>query len=169
MSDYINCFGCGAKSLNFEGEVHNYMLSSPGCWAMFCEIMDREFSDIRYWRAHQFTVDAYAASHVGKKEDIRAVNSVNIHLAALYFIFEKGMSLEETPKLRSRFSQYYKGKDQLEWLVPPSSFGDLSIYELWENEVPEMHYPIAENWARSIWEAWSHQHDRVKELVSVIY
>ncbi|MEM8970201.1 MAG: DUF5946 family protein, partial [Bacteroidota bacterium] len=100
MSDYINCFGCGAESLNIEGECHKYMLASPGCWMMFTEIMEREYSDLRYWKGHQFTVDAYACQHVGKKEDKRAVNSVNIHLASLYGVFEQGLSISETPTLR---------------------------------------------------------------------
>jgi hypothetical protein len=144
------------------------MLASPGCWTMFTEIMAREFSDLRCWRGHQFTVDAYACQHVGKKEDKRALNSVNIHLAALHGIFEKGLSLSEAPKLRSRFSQYYKGKDLLKWLEPPESIGELTVFELWDNETPDLHYEIAERWARSVWLSWSHQHERIAELVGQI-
>lgn len=165
MSEYTPCFGCGAPSLNLEGESHAYMLSSPGCWAMFCEIMNREFSDLRYWKGHQFTVDAYAVQHVGLKKDKRAVSSVHIHLAALYGIFEEGLTLNETPNLRAQFSQYYKGKNLLQWLAPPASFGQLTVYELWDNEDPDAHYEIAEKWARSTWEAWAHQHHRIAELI----
>ena len=168
MSDYSPCFGCGAKALNIDGENHKYMLSSPGCWAMFCEVLDREFSDLIYWRAHQYTVDAYAVQHVGKKEDKRALNSVNIHLAALYGIFEGGWSLADAPKLRSLFSQYYKGKDLLLWLEPPEYFGEITSFDVWDNEEPEAHFQIVENWARSAWEAWSHQHERVEEIVKKV-
>ena len=165
MIEYVDCFGCGAKSLNIEGDCHKYMLASPGCWAMFTEIMEREFSDLRYWKGHQFTVDAYACQHVGLKEDKRAVNSVNIHLASLYGIFEEGVPISETPKLRSQFSQHYKGRDILKRLEPPKSFGKLSIYELWNNEDANLHYELAENWARSVWNAWSHQHKMIAELI----
>lgn len=165
MSDYIHCFACGAKSLDLDGECHPYMLSSPGCWAMYCEVLEKEYSDLKYWSGHQFTVDAYACQHVGKKEDQRAVNSVNIHLAALYAIFKEGMSLSEAPNLRSRFSQYYKGKNLLVWLEPPESFGDLTIFELWNNEDPGFHYSLGEKWAKSVWESWSHQHQRISFLV----
>ncbi len=92
------------------------MLSSPGCWAMFSEIMTREFSEIKYWQAHQFTVDAYALQHVGNKDDKRDLNSVHIHFAALFGIFEKGVSLQNAPELRKQFSLFYKGKDILDWL-----------------------------------------------------
>lgn len=163
--EYIPCFACGAKTLNIEGESHPYMLSSPGCWAMFCEIMAKEFSDKEYWRAHQFTVDAYALQHIGKKEDKRAVNSVNIHLASLYAIFGEGRSFEEAPQYRKQFSQYYKGKALLEWLDPPESFGDLTIFEPWNNENRDLHFEITERWAKSVWDTWSHQHDKIAQLV----
>jgi len=168
MSDYIPCFACGAQSLNIEGECHKYMLSSPGCWVMFCEIMEKEYSDFRYSRAHQFTVDAYSCQHIGEKEDNRAVNSVNIHLSSLYLLFEEGISISEAPKIRDQFSQFYKGKNLLEWLVPPKSLGELTIYNLWDNENPDLHFEIAEKWARSVWECWSHQHHIIAHLVNQI-
>lgn len=79
MEEFVACFACGAKSLNLEGEYHKYMLSSPGCWAMFCDIMAKEFSDEQYWKAHQFTVDAYALQHVGKKEEKSAQSRVEFY------------------------------------------------------------------------------------------
>ena len=93
------------------------------------------------------------------------MNSVNIHLAALYGIFEEGLSLAEAPKLRGQFSQYYKGKGILEWLEPPESFGERTVFELWENEEVDLHYEIAERWARSVWTSWAHQHERIAALV----
>lgn len=164
-NDYISCFWCGAKSLNIEGECHEYMLASPGCWIMFTEIMVKEFSDLRCWEGHQFTVDAYACQHVGKKEDQRAVNSVNIHLASLFGIFEEDLNPEDTPKFRSQFSQYYKRRNILKWLEPPEYMGDLTIFELWNNESVDLHYEIAEKWAKSVWISWSHQHENIAALV----
>lgn len=165
MSDYRPCFGCGAQALDIEGECHKYMLSSPGCWTMFCEIMDREFSDLRYWKGHQYTVDAYAVQHAGKKEDQRAVNSVYIHLAALHGFFVEGLTFDQAPKLRGLFSQYYKQQTPLPPLELPPSMGELTIFELWDNEEPERHFELAERWARSAWEAWSHQHERIAYLI----
>ena len=164
MNEYISCFACGAKCLNIPGESHKYMLAAPGCWAMFCEIMAKEFSDVTYWKAHQFTVDAYAAQHVGKKEDKRAVNSVNIHLASLYAIFEEGMPTYEAPELRKQFSQHFKGTGVLKWLEPPNSLGEMTVYDPWNNEKSTAHFDITKNWAKSVWDAWSHQHEKIAEL-----
>ena len=168
MEEYIACFACGAKSLNIEGECHKYMLSAPGCWDMFCEVMDKEFSDLRYSRAHQLTVDAYAAQHIGSQDDKRAVNSVNIHLASLYCIFELKINQAKAPNFRAEFAQFYKGKDILPILIPPKSLGELTIFEVWDNEDPNLHYGLAEKWASSVWQAWSHEHARIAKLVKAV-
>lgn len=168
QDDYVNCFACGAKSLNIGGECHPYMLAVPGCWEMFNEIMAKEYSDFRYGMGHQFTVDAYACQHIGDGKDARAMRSVHIHLASLYGIFEKKIDVHQAPLLRKEFSQYYKNKNVLQWLDPPASFGELTILELWENEIPELHKSLAEKWARSVWASWSHQHQRIADLVNAV-
>jgi len=168
MDDYISCFACGAKSINLEGDCHEYMLSSPGCWMMFNEVLEEEYTDLRYAKGHQFTVDAYACQHIGRKEDQRAVNSVNIHLASLFYLFEEKRDVSKAPTLRQQFAQYYKNKGLLEWLTPPKTFGKMTVYDVWDNENPEMHFEIAEKWARSTWEAWTHQHERIAQLADKV-
>ena len=164
-TDYIPCFSCGARCLNLEGDCHAYMLASPGCWAMFCEIMEREYTHVNYAKAHQFTVDAYAAQHVGMREDQRAVNSLHIHLASLHALFALGLPLHEAPTLRTQFSAYFKKKPPLSWLSPPANFGEYTVYELWENEDDQLHYDLSRRWAQSVWEAWSHQHEKIASLL----
>lgn len=132
---------------------------------MFNEVLEREYSDLYYWKGHQFTVDAYACQHVGRADDHRAVNSVHIHLASMYGFFEAGVHLSEMSMFRSQFSQFYKGKDILEWLEPPASFGALTIFEVWDNEQADRHFDLTQRWAKSVWSAWSHQHQRIAALV----
>lgn len=165
MRDFISCFACGAKSLNIEGECHKYMLAAPGCWIMFNEVLAKEYSDFRYSKAHQFTVDAYACQHIGIKEDKSAVNSVNIHLASLYLMCEEGMDWNGAPQFRQAFSQYYKNNNILEWLTPPKSFGEYTIYDIWENKDPNAHFNLSQKWAKAVWDAWKHQHQRIRHLV----
>lgn len=168
MDEYIRCFACGAKALNIEGECHEYMLSSPGCYAMFTEVLEKEYSLLQYAKAHQFTVDAYACQHVGSKNDVRAMRSVNIHLASLYAFFEKGLKIAEIPEFRNQFSQYYKQNSQLKWLKPPISLGNLTIFEVWNNEDPNKHYEISFEWAKSVWNAWSQSHKSIAKLVQKV-
>ena len=166
MEEFINCFACGAKTLNVPGESHPYMLSSPGCWIMYGEVLEREYSDVRYSRAHHFTVDAFAIQHPGNQSDIRAVNSVNIHLASLYMIFERGLNVSEAAVFKNNYAQHHKGNDIFEWLHPPESSSELTIFDIWNNEKPELHAGLSEKWARSVWHQWAPHHKHVEQLVN---
>ncbi|MFC1547249.1 hypothetical protein ACFL5M_01855 [Candidatus Neomarinimicrobiota bacterium] len=35
---------CGAMVPDIEGPLYEYMTSSPGCWAVFGEVLAREYS-----------------------------------------------------------------------------------------------------------------------------
>lgn len=166
MDEYINCFGCGSKSLNIDGETHEYILSSTGCWIMFCEVLEREYSDFNYAKAHHYTVDAYTTQHVGNENDVRAINSVNIHLASLYMMFERNLDIIDAADFKMNFSQFYKGSGDLVWLEPPISFGNLTIYELWDNNNPELHFSLAEKWAKSVWNSWEKHHQTISRLAN---
>ncbi len=152
--EYIQCFACGAKSLNIEGESHKYMLSSPGCWAMYCEVLEKEYSDFRLARSHNYTVDAYACQHPGKKEVSQAYKSVGIHLCSLHMYFHHGMDVAEGGNFKNKFSQYNKEHDFIHWLEPPSSLGPITVFDLWNMENEEAHLDISKEWAHSTWKAW---------------
>ena len=61
----IACTGCGALVPDTPGPTHRYIGASPQCWALFGEVLAREYSDFRYASVHQLTVDSYAAQHPG--------------------------------------------------------------------------------------------------------
>ena len=164
MNDYIKCFACGSKCLNIGSTTHPYMLSAPGCWEMYMEVLTKEYSDLMYWRAHQYTVDAFACQHVGLKDDRRAKNSVYIHLISLYALFELDQKSSTAPLLRTKAADFVKKETTLEYLTPPPTFGALTVYEVWNNEDGMQHYDKAKAWAKSVWDAWSHQHDRIDTL-----
>ncbi len=75
----VSCFSCGALAPDIDGPVHRYMDSSPGCWALFGEVLAREYSDYNYASHHRLTVDAYAVQHPGKPSP-PSIGSVAVHL-----------------------------------------------------------------------------------------
>src|SRR5512145_2280867 len=85
----IPCIGCGARVAEGSGSAHPYIGASPGCWALYGEVLAREYTDPRYGTAHQLTVDAYAAQHPGTPSP-QSIQSVTIHLVGLYIVFELG-------------------------------------------------------------------------------
>jgi hypothetical protein len=59
------CVGCAAMVPDIDGPTHRYIGASPGCWALYGELAEKEAGDFRYVRSHQLTVDAYCAQHPG--------------------------------------------------------------------------------------------------------
>lgn len=167
MNEYIHCFACGARSLNIEGETHPYMLSAPGCYAMFLEVAEKEYSDLLYARAHHYTVDCYACQHPGKPDDRRAVNSVAIHLVSLYMVLEKGVPLAEAARVKMEFSQYNKANRIVTHLEPPSSLGNITIFDVWDADDRAGHFASCEEWAWSVWRAWEAHHETIRKWAEV--
>ena len=81
------CPACGLRSTVLAVPTHPYMLSSPGCWAAFGEVLSRNGADPGY----QLATDAYAVSHPGDPTDRRAVQSVAVHLMLLHLVLEDGV------------------------------------------------------------------------------
>jgi Family of unknown function (DUF5946) len=84
---------CGAEFEAITGSTHPDMLSVPGCWKMYGEILAREYQDSRYMKSHRLTVDTYAAQHPGV-DTAQARNSVGIHLTRLCLILDFGWPIE---------------------------------------------------------------------------
>lgn len=165
--EYIKCFSCGAKSMNFEGDCHEYMLASPGCYEMFNEVLEREYSDFVYAKAHHYTVDAYATQHPGEVVNKKAINSVGIHLISLYFLFEKELELEKAAEIKMKFAQFNKSKGIVKLLERPEKFNGLTIYDIWNNETPAKHFELCQKWAIDSWNSWKTQHRIIEDWANI--
>ena len=51
-----------------EAAKHPYIGASAECWALYGELLAREFQSPAYFRVHQLTVDSYAEQHPGSPE-----------------------------------------------------------------------------------------------------
>jgi hypothetical protein len=134
-----------------EGPTHPYVLSSPGCWKAYGEVLAREYQDQEYWPLHRLTVDAYAVQHPGV-DNPQARNSVGIHLSRLYLMFEASWPIET----------------QYEWLAPPSHRGNLTVQHVLAARNSTDHLAAVEVWARSVWEAWADYHVMAREWVKTV-
>ena len=73
----------------------------PPGWALFRELLAREFGDPGYFAFHQLSVDTYAAQHPGRRER-RSIQSVGLHLMTLFLLLEGGADISEGPALHKR-------------------------------------------------------------------
>lgn len=163
-NNLTHCFSCGANCPNLEGETHEYMLSSPGCWKMYGEVLAWEYEDIRYFRAHQYTVDAYACQHPGKPER-RSINSVGIHLCSLYVMIERQAEPHEVIRFRQELSKQNNRQGFFYWLEPPENLGEFTIEYLWKADSPLDHFNRSVQWAKSVWHAWGSYHPVIHSWV----
>ena len=67
-TDQSRCQGCGLVLPVRTGPTHPYIGACPACWALFGDVLAREYGDPAYFRPHQVTVDTYAVQHPGTPE-----------------------------------------------------------------------------------------------------
>jgi len=155
------CFSCKAEVGNIKGEVHKYMDSSPGCWKLFGDILEKEYSDPSYWKNHRITVDAFAVQHFGKPSS-QAIQSVNLHLSSLYLIYEKGFDVKLADKGLTTLAKY---KSELFWLEPPDEVGDITVVDILKAKTADEHCELIFEWGKSVWNAWTFHHKTIQTFV----
>ena len=154
----IACVGCGASVPDVPGVGERPGGTAAGCWAAFCEVLAREYSDFRYARSHRLTVDAYTAQHADHPSP-RAVKSLAVHLVGLHVTLE----LDYPPERAMRAVQRAANRvDHFRWLEPPRSRGALTILDVRAARDAEEHLALVQRWARSVWEAWTEHHATVR-------
>ena len=158
-AELIPCFSCGALAPDIEGPTHKYMLSSPGCWALFGEILARDYTEYNYPPVHRLVVDAYAVQHPGKP--IRqAIQSVAVHLIGLYLSLEKGMDAKNVTRAIGRATE---SSDRFFWLDPPEFVGALTVAQAVETGSLDEYDRLGRDWAKSAWEAWAVHHTQIRK------
>lgn len=155
--DEIRCIGCGALVRDQDGPTHKYMLSAPGCWALYGSVL--------VWRnalvaagpltAAQQIIDTYAVQHA-TNPDRRNRQSVAGHLMSLCASIEHGVSGARLPTMIGRWTHR-----DYPLLVPRPARYPVTIRDV--ADADEQDRPaVADNWATTTWQAWSAHHDTVR-------
>lgn len=159
----VKCMGCGASFDDIEGPVHRYMESSPGCWAVYGEVLAREYSDPTYYEVHRLSVDAYAVQHPGSPSR-QSIQSVGVHLIRLCLFLEHGLSAEDA---NDAMLEAAKLKHTFTWLEPPESLGSITVADVARARTAAEHKQAVRAWAQSAWDAWSSHHDTIRSWLPV--
>jgi hypothetical protein len=158
------CVGCQAEFSDLDGPTHEYMLSVPACWAVYGELLAREYGDYRLANLNRLTVDAYAAQHPGVNVPA-ARRSVGVHLSRLYLYLEAGWSMERVNNAMPAILEF---KDTCDWLEPPSMVGTLSVLDVSRADSTEAHETCVRSWAESVWKAWTPHHHTVRKWCATL-
>lgn len=147
------CPDCGIALPAVDQGAHSYLGASPSCWALYGQILAREYSDPGYRKVHRRTVDAYAVQHPGRPER-RTIQSIHVHLAGLYLALEKRCSDAFVRKVMAALST----QADLPWLEPPDDKGAITVLDVLPATTAEAHRAAVAIWARSVWDAWTVHH-----------
>jgi hypothetical protein len=145
------CEDCGAAVS--EGKT--------GCQKIFEEVVAREFSDYRYGRIHRLTVDAYCLQHPDPY--MRSGKSFAAHLTGMCAALE----YEESSEINRVVQKWLSGNPKIDKPARlPQRRGDLTITYIHSAADAEEHNRRVQEWARSVWDAWSEYHGLARALIS---
>ncbi|MHB8294264.1 MAG: DUF5946 family protein [Acidimicrobiales bacterium] len=161
------CSGCGALVADIDGPTHVYILSAPGCWQLYGEILAAEFADPARWPAHQLSVDAYAVGHPNNR-DRRNRQSVALHLVSLCLLVERQLPPERAPKFRAALLEAHRasGFPSLDPLPGPAA---ITVVDAAGAPTPGEHIRRVQRWAASAWQAWDQHQDQVRAWADEIF
>lgn len=152
------CFSCKGLVPDIDGPTHSYMLSSPGCWHVYGEILAKEYAPENYdQHVHHTTTNTYAVQHPGEPER-RSIQSVNAHLLWLYVVLENGLRGEAAQGFLKEAVEDKEFQTQFSWLEPPSFDGTLTVADVIQAEGPEEHAELVQEWSASVWKVWKDKH-----------
>ena len=157
------CFACGGLFLESDGPTHRYMLSTPGCWSAYGTLLAREYeAPGLFAEVHRLTVDAYALQHPGRPDEQRAVQSVWVHFAALYLVFEERRPHAAVAPVMGRLTAAK---------LPPLEIRP-SGFEVTHRDVLDSpradHAAAVRRWATCAYEAWAPLREPVRRLLAAL-
>jgi len=141
-----------------EGPTHEYMESTPGCWAAYGRVLAREYENQLYWPVHRLTVDSYAVQHPGVPGR-RSIQSVGVHLVRLHLLVERGLPPD---RANEAMLAAVGLKSQYHWLEPPASLGVLTVADIEAATGVEQHTALVHQWAEQMWRVWSPYHATIR-------
>lgn len=166
----IPCFSCGALVEDFEGPVHAYMKSSPGCWRAYGEIVAKEYAQENYDPLmHRITVDTYAIQHPGTAER-RSIQSVNLHLIRLYLVLHNQIVGIRANAIMKEMAENLDIKKKFVWMDPPSFEKTLTVVDVLQAIDIKKHAELVQKWGLSVLNKWIEKHKiTIKHLIGDLY
>ena len=152
------CCGCGAMLTTIDGPTHDYMKSSPACFALFGEVLAAEYSDPELLETHRLTVDTYAIQHPGENASRREIQSVGLHLARLTIQLQNPLAPKETNDVMLRLGPF---KHTLIRLEPPTKFS-MTVADVRPFLGTGQHTAIVKEWALATWNDWQLHHEYIR-------
>lgn len=154
------CEGCAGRFPDIDGPVHDTLTVSAGCWARFGQALALQYSDHRFWPAHQLLTDAYVLQH-SRGDDRRSIRSAHVHLAALYAQLRLDQTEARIIALRRALSEFDFNPLGQPWPIPGKSILAVDLSS------PDQHLATVKDYALHVLEDWRAFHDLAERLCKV--
>jgi hypothetical protein len=151
------CQGCAGFFPDIDGPVHDTLTVSVGCWARFGRALALQYSDHRFWPAHQLLTDAYVLRN-SRGDDRRSIRSVHVHLAALYAQLRLDQTEARVIAPRRALSEFDFNPLGQPWPSPGQSILAVDL------SAPDRHLATVQDYARRVLEDWRAFHDLAERL-----
>ena len=142
---------------DIDGPTHAYLGAPAGCWAIYCQVLAKDYSDAGYFASHQLVVDTYSVQHPGTPER-RTIQSLAVHLITLGLAMESDLSPSRMPHIRKRTVE----RGGYHWLEPPGSNYDVTILDIAAAEDVADRTERVSAWANHVWAFWTPHHETIR-------
>jgi hypothetical protein len=133
---------------------------AANCKSVFDEVLVREYSDYSYARSHRLTVDSYSLQH--PESYMRSGKSFAAHLTGMCAALE----YEDSSAINRAVQEWLNGAKAIDKPARlPGHRGGLTIIYIHDAANGEEHNKRVQEWARSVWSAWSEYHDLAREWI----
>lgn len=160
VNGLIACIGCGARVADLDGPTHRYLGASPGCWALYGELLAAESLVRELAPMQRLTINTYAVQHPGVPSQ-QTKQSLWVHLAGLCLVLERGMPANRTTVLMASLA----GRRSFEWLTPPEPPWPRTILDVQAARTLDKYDQAVAEWSVSTWLAWQAHHDAIRAVV----
>lgn len=149
------CPDCGLVAGPTDGPTHPYIGASPGCWALFTELMAIGPGG---GVPGQLAGDTYGAQHPGLPER-RAIQSVCVHLISLAAALERGWPAQRAPDLLRRALRHPTWWRPLEVDRPIAT---ITVANVLAEADPVRRGETTAAWAANLWASYQPFHALVR-------
>jgi hypothetical protein len=154
------CPGCGVRLPVSDAQPDERFHASAECLQMYAEVSAYTLTHGDSGFIHQLAVDVYRAQHIGERT---SPIGVAFALIGLYFACECGYSGRQVQHMHMLLAQRSKTWPRF---VPLPQVGSVTVLDVIQASPGEARDAILRRWGQSVWDAWSHEHERVKTLVA---
>ncbi|MDH3270592.1 MAG: DUF5946 family protein [Gemmatimonadota bacterium] len=156
-----------------KADVHCPECGAPGvadpdaCNVVFQTVVGWEFGRPELFGVHGLTVDAYSLQHPDRY--MESSKSAAAHLAGLCWRVE-GRDVGDSASISKRISGWLDGRADLPRVEPPpkGERGALTIMHVFETEGDARHVERVQEWARSVWSAWTVGHAQARAWLEAL-